>query len=223
MRWLQCPSTSFSVRPFAWRNVLPAGVCFAVVTSAFGDDTAQLGEALLHLFRSRRCNRLCGLRLHLLQDEIAVDETLQCSLRRVACAVDAEWLQNSVAHLFCHIALQDNAAVNDGDYVIEDHSPLGHWRGWYGGNGRYGVSRRCGSALLAPRGWAHHRPRQKESRHQKPLLANARNLLRSTGFPVKLVGADEVHAAFLIESRTRDRVQRIVQEFRVIIRSSARC
>ena len=145
-----------------------------MVTGAFGNDSAQLGDALLHLFRSGRGNRLSGL--HLLQDKIAIDETLQSSLGRVACAIDAEWLQNGVAHFFCHIALQDNAAVNDRDYVVEDHSPLGHWRGWYGGDGRYAGSRRCGGALLGRRGWGHQPPRQEKSRHQ---IANHRDLLRS--------------------------------------------
>jgi hypothetical protein len=32
------------------------------------------------------------------------------------------------------------------------------------------------------------------------------------GFPVELVGVDELHAAFLNESRTRGRIQRSVQE-----------
>ena len=34
------------------------------------------------------------------------------------------------------------------------------------------------------------------------------------GFPVELVGVDELHAAFLNESRTRGRIQRSVQEIR---------
>jgi len=34
------------------------------------------------------------------------------------------------------------------------------------------------------------------------------------GFPVELVGVDKLHAAFLNESRTRDPIQRSVQEIR---------
>ncbi len=91
-----------------------------------------MGNAFLHLFRSGWCNRLRGL--HLLQNKIAVDETLQSPLRRVSCAVNAEWLQHGISHLFVHIALQDNAAINDCYYVIENHSPLWHGRGRYGGD-----------------------------------------------------------------------------------------
>ena len=40
-------------------------------------------------------------------------------------------------------------------------------------------------------------------------------LMGFPGFPVKLVGVDTLHAAFLNESRTRGRVQRNVQEIRV--------
>ena len=101
---------------------------------------------LLHLFGRGGRNRLCGLGLHLLQDEIAVDQTLQSSLRGVACAVDAEWLQNGVTHLFVHIALQDNAAVDDGDHVIEDHSPLGYRRGWMEATGATAAA--AGAAVL---------------------------------------------------------------------------
>ena len=48
----------------------------------------------------RRCRALCGV------------------LRG---AVDAEWLQDGITHLFGHIALQDHAAIDDRDHMIEDH------------------------------------------------------------------------------------------------------
>ncbi len=119
MRWLQCASTSFSVRPFACRKACqPASVLQWYCTQS-GIAAAQFCQALLYLLRRGRRNRLRGL--HLLQNEIAIDQTLQSALRRVACAVDAEWLQDGVTHLFRHVALQDNAAVDDRDHVIENH------------------------------------------------------------------------------------------------------
>ncbi len=78
----------------------------------------------MHLFRRGRRNRLRGL--HLLQNEIAIDQTLQSSLRRVARAVDAERLQDRITPLLIHVALQDDAAVDNGHHMIEHDGPRGH-------------------------------------------------------------------------------------------------
>ena len=111
---------------------LPTGFGLAMVLRTFRNHGAQLLEALLYFLRRRGRGGLG--RLHLLQDERTIDQALQGTLRGVARGIDTEWLQDAVTNLFLHIALQDHAAIDDRDHVIEHHSS--RWQ-------------RCG-ALLSP-------------------------------------------------------------------------
>ena len=98
---------------------LPTGFSLAMVLRTFRNHGAQLLEAVLHFLGRRRRGGLG--RLHLLQNERTIDQALQSTLRGVARGIHTEWLQDAVANLFLHIALQDHGAVDDRDHVIEHH------------------------------------------------------------------------------------------------------
>ena len=98
------------------QKFVPARSRGAALLPALRDVFAQTVELLLHI---RIGDRIIGLQLGLLQDQVAIDQPLDGLVARLILAGITERLKGRQPHLFIDITIEHQVAIHNGNDAVE--------------------------------------------------------------------------------------------------------